>query len=47
MTAITCFDPDCRDDATVAARDEKAGCTVAFCGDHEDEWLAKDHITAK
>lgn len=42
--SIDCFDGSCTDPADVIARDEKAGCLVAFCPDHREGWLSKDHI---
>ena len=42
---IDCFDPDCSDPSDVIAKDEMAGCLVAFCGGHREEWLSLDHIT--
>lgn len=44
MSAISCHDPDCRDDADELARDTMVGCVIAFCEDHIDDWLDLNHI---
>lgn len=40
-----CFEPLCTDDPTELAYDEHVGVNVAFCSDHAEKWLSKDHIT--
>lgn len=42
---IRCFAPKCQEEGVVLALDESVSCFVSFCAEHEDEWLAVDHIS--
>lgn len=44
---IPCFAPGCRAESVALGRDKMVGCTVAFCENHADEWLAKGNIEEK
>lgn len=41
---LSCFDPDCREDADQKAYDEKFGQFVAFCAEHVPKWRDVEHI---
>jgi hypothetical protein len=43
-SSLGCFEPHCHAEPAVIAMDETVGCPVAFCAEHQSEWLVKPHI---
>lgn len=41
---LRCNAPRCRQEGSTLAYDEKFSVNLVFCDEHDDEWLAKDHI---